>query len=236
MSKYIAGSLALAALFPLSPATAASAAVASPASSATHTRGSFFTSTQGRADVAPRIEKMFGKLDANHDGFITKTEIAALQAQFDERAAKSAPKRAATRFDRLDTDHDGKITQAEAAASHAARASRRTGGSDPTKSTRGGQSPLFARADTNKDGVITRAEYEAAIASGKVRLRHAGMRGSQIVRLFDVGDTDKDGRLSLSEAQHAALEEFDSADTNRDGQLTPQERRQAVKAGPTKRP
>jgi Ca2+-binding EF-hand superfamily protein len=218
MSKYLAGGLALAVLFPISTASAAYLGAASPASTATHKRGSFFTSNQNRADVGPRIQKMFGKLDSNRDGFITKNEITALQAQFDERAAKSAPKRAARMFDSLDVDHDGKITQGEAAGSHAKR----------------GRS-VFAKADANKDGVVTRAEYEAATASGKIKIRHAGMRGSLIVRLFDGADLDKDGRVSLSETQQAALNEFDSADANHDGVLTPAERRQAAKANRTKR-
>ena len=161
---------------------------------------------------------MFSKLDLNRDGFITKSEITTLQVQFDERAAKSAPKRAARMFDSLDVDHDGKITQAEATASNAKRSRS-----------------VFVKADANKDGVITRAEYDAATASGKIKIRHAGMRGSLIVRLFDGADLDKDGRVSLSEAQQAALKEFDSADTNHDGVLTPAERRQAAKVNRTKR-
>jgi Ca2+-binding EF-hand superfamily protein len=205
MSKYLATGLAMAVLLPISTATAAS--------SATHKRASFFTSNQNRTDVGPRLAKMFSKLDSNRDGFITKSEIAALQAQFDERAAKSAPKRAARMFDSLDVDHDGKITQAEATATRAKR--RRS---------------LVVKADANKDGVVTRAEYNAAAASGKIKVRHAAMRGSLIVRLFDGADLDKDGRVSLSEAQQAALKEFDSGDTNHDGVLTPEERRQAAKA------
>jgi hypothetical protein len=53
--------------------------------------------------------------------------------------------------------------------------------------------------------------------------------------MFDAADTNKDGRLSLEEAQQAALRQFDAADLNRDGVLTPSERRQASKANRAKR-
>jgi len=56
------------------------------------------------------------------------------------------------------------------------------------------------------------------------------MRGSALVRMFDLADMDKDGRVSLKEAEAAALQQFDAADLNHDGVLTPDERRQASKA------
>jgi EF hand domain-containing protein len=60
---------------------------------------------------------------------------------------------------------------------------------------------------------------------------HRGMRGMRHMammggRMFDMADANKDGRVSLQEAQTAALQHFDMADTNRDGQVTPDERRQ----------
>jgi Ca2+-binding EF-hand superfamily protein len=231
MSRVVVGGLCLAASF------AASAAVAGPDSSATsvspkaHARGSFFAASQNRTDVPAHIERLFKELDSNHDGFVTKEEIAAQQQRFDERAAKAAPKRAEKMFDRMDTDHDGKITQAEIDAARAARAAAK----GKTVKAGRGRSSLFARADANKDGIITRAEFDAAAASGRIKIRHANMRGSAIVRMFDAADTNKDGRLSLEEAQQAALRQFDAADVNRDGVLTPSERRQASKANRAKR-
>jgi Ca2+-binding EF-hand superfamily protein len=218
MNKFVPGGALFAALF-------ATAAIAQPApttasvSKPVHKRGSLFTSNQSRADVAARTAKMFAQLDLNHDGFITADELATTKAKFEERMSKSAPKRIEKAFDRLDTNHDGRITQAEADATRSKRSSGK----------RRGSSTLFARADANKDGVVTRAEYEAAVASGKIKSRHANMRGSAIARLFDQADVNKDGRLSLEEAQNAALKQFDAADLNHDGVLTPDERRQAGK-------
>ena len=176
---------------------------------------------------------MFKTLDLNHDGFVTKDEITSLQTRFDQRMSAGAPKRAARMFDRLDTDHDGKITQAELEAERAARLA--ASGKSGKVSRRATSSSLFQHADANKDGIVTRAEFDAAIASGKIKLRQANMRGSAIVRLFDVADANNDGRVSLDEAQQAALRQFDSADLNHDGVLTPDERRQAGKSARTKR-
>jgi len=225
MSKLILGALVVA-LFPTRPAMAGSASL-SP-SPAVHARHSFFTSNENRADVAAHVERTFKNLDSNHDGFITKSEIAALEAQFEDRAAKSAPKRAARMFDRLDVDRDGRITVEEAARARSAKL-------HTAKPTRREGSSLFARADGNKDGMITRAEFDSAVASGRLKLRHAAMRGSQIVRLFDSADTAKQGRISLEEAQQAELRRFDAADLNHDGVLTPDERRQAARSNRAKR-
>lgn len=53
---------------------------------------------------------MLAKLDANHDGVITRDEAIAA---------------ATARFDRLDTNHDGKIDQTEIAAAKAQMQQRR---------------------------------------------------------------------------------------------------------------
>jgi hypothetical protein len=59
----------------------------------------------------------------------------------------------------------------------------------------------------------------------KMRMHGAGMGFGG--RLFDMADTNHDGRVSLAEAQAAALTQFDRADLNHDGKLTPEERQQA---------
>ena len=44
--------------------------------------------------------------------------------------------------------------------------------------------------------------------------------------MFEMSDSNKDGRVSLQEATAAALQHFDMADANRDGQVTRDERKQ----------
>ena len=51
--------------------------------------------------------------------------------------------------------------------------------------------------------------------------RHGGMGGRMIV----MADSNKDGRITLAEAETMALQHFDQMDSNKDGQVTPEERR-----------
>lgn len=228
MKEFVSGGAVLAALLTATAAIAQTAPTPTSLPKAPHARRNFFTSDQPRADVPARIAKMFGQLDLNHDGFITADELASSKARFDERQSKSAPTRAQKAFDRLDANHDGEVTAAELAARSTARKSS-------TGRHRAAGSSLLARADANKDGILTRAEYESAVASGKIKARHANMRGAALARMFDAADTNKDGKLSLEEAQKAALQQFDSADLNHDGVLSPEERRQALKSERAKR-
>ena len=135
-------------------------------------------------------------------------------------------------FARLDTDRNGWLTKAEADAGRAVirekrierRAERRA---DHT----------FEQLDTNRDNSISRAEFDAAHAKhgdrrAERRERKAehmakGMGGGHQFggRMFDMSDSNKDGRVSLQEATNAALQHFDTADANRDGQISREERK-----------
>lgn len=93
----------------------------------------------------------------------------------------------------------------------------------------------FGRFDANKDGVITTAEIDESHARFADKVRHSeggrpnarrmlggrGFGGRMIVR----ADSNKDGRITLAEAEALAMQHFDRLDTNRDGQVTPEERR-----------
>lgn len=122
--------------------------------------------------------------------------------------------RIATRFGKLDTNRDGFVTQAETDAIKAQR-----------KATR--EARFFDRFDANKDGSITRAEFAAAPTVDRKANRRAGKRHGAGGGILGRSDLDRDGRVSLAEAQQAALQRFDRADANRDGQLTREERRSA---------
>jgi Ca2+-binding EF-hand superfamily protein len=180
-----------------------------------------------RAEVQARIAKSFARLDTNHDGFITKDEVSAVDAARQQKAEARAQRfDPAKIFDRIDLNHDGKITVAEADAARNQRAQAK--GGQPVHAQATAFGGLFARADTNKDNVITRAEFEAMGQQIKARMEHAGLaRGGMESRLFDMTDANKDGRVSLAEMQQAALARFDRVDLNHDGTITPQERQQA---------
>ena len=64
-----------------------------------------------------------------------------------------------------------------------------------------------------------------------MKMRMHGGRGMGAFggHLFDMADANKDGRVSLAEAQAAALAHFDKADVNHDGKITPDERQQMRK-------
>jgi Ca2+-binding EF-hand superfamily protein len=212
-------------------ATAAYAQASQPAPQSApkagqHRQPGFMNKTETRADVTAHVQKMFAKLDTNHDGFITKDELNAIETsreqKVEQRAQRFDPSKV---FDRLDTNHDGKITVAEADAARSQRAQAKGGQAAQAHAT--AFQGLFARADANKDNVLTRAEFDAMGEQLKARVEHASVaRGGMATRRFDQSDANKDGRVTLAEMQQAALAQFDRADLNHDGTITPQERQQ----------
>ena len=125
-------------------------------------------------------------------------------------------------FARADANRDGFITKAEAEAvkqqMHGRMAERRAGTKRPDRAG------VFDLIDANKDGMISREEFAARPQRAKMA-RHAGMRGMG-GKMFDRADANNDGRVSLAEAQQAALARFDRADANRDGTISREERMQ----------
>ena len=206
-------------------AAIAQTAPATPAQPAKHAR---VMKSETRADVQANVAKMFARLDTNHDGFIGKDEVDALQAKRQQRLQQRAQRFDPTKiFARLDLNHDGKITSAEAETAHNQRVQAK--GGQPAKAHAAGFTGLFARADTNKDGVITQAEFTTMGEQIHTRMEHASMTRGPAERMLDTADTNKDGKVALAEAQQLALSHFDRLDLNHDGTITPEERQQARK-------
>jgi Ca2+-binding EF-hand superfamily protein len=150
-----------------------------------------------RAEVQGRVSRHFAKLDANRDGFVTKAEADAMNAQrMQKRSAKRAERRS-TRFDRIDANHDGSISHAEFAAKQARHQQR------------------VAARDRNGDGRPDRG----------MRRMNRGIGGGFGGRMFAMADVNHDARISMEEATAVALRHFDMADGNRDGQVSRDERR-----------
>jgi Ca2+-binding EF-hand superfamily protein len=150
-------------------------------------------------------------------------------AKTQSRADVSA--RIAQMFARLDTNRDGVIVKQEVEAARAQFADRMKQGAGQ-RGQKGDRSKAFDRIDTNDDGNISRQEFAGTPRGpGKAKAMHGGFAG----RIFDMADANKDGRVTLAEAQQAALQHFDRADLNHDGTLTPEERsqsRQQMRAQP----
>lgn len=136
-------------------------------------------------------------------------------------------------FARLDSNRDGFVTKAEADAGRQAMRGKMRERFAERREMRG--AAAFDRIDANRDGAITRQEWDAARALREQRraarpergpggrrmaMRMGGLGG----HMFEMADANKDGRVSLAEAQAAALRHFDMVDTNRDGRITPDER------------
>jgi Ca2+-binding EF-hand superfamily protein len=163
-----------------------------------------------RDQVVAQVREHFAKLDSNRDGFVTKAEADAQRAQMKAKFAANRGERMEHRqermamnrehtFERLDTNNDGSISRQEFDAAHAQRA---------------------ARMDRNGDG-----RPDARRMAGAMRKMHAGM-ARMGGHMFEIADLNKDGRVSLQEAQDAALKRFDTADANKDGRITREERMQ----------
>src|SRR5437764_13497873 len=127
MIRYLLCGAAAATLFAIAPAVAQTAPAAQPAP-----RAHKMMKPETRADAQAAVAQHFARMDANHDGFISKAEIDALMAQREAKMQQRAEQRAAhfdptKMFARLDTNNDGKITQAEADAARNARIAAKGG-------------------------------------------------------------------------------------------------------------
>ena len=178
--------------------------------------------TMTRADVSQHVGKLFAHLDANRDGYLTRDEIKArhdkmmaMGPDIEKRLAEHGVQigdRGAI-FDRLDTNRDGNISRQEFTAGHSeVREHRVIVMRDGHDSMAAG--PMTPGAMPNMHGG----------AGMKMRMMHMGGIGFG-GKMFDMADANHDGRVSLGEAQAAALAHFDRADANHDGKITPDEHR-----------
>jgi Ca2+-binding EF-hand superfamily protein len=182
MKKYVLGCLGAAAM---ASASICVAQTAPTAPAAPHAPRAYLAKPEARAEVQQHVQRMFARLDANRDGFITKDEVAAVETQAEAKWQQRSQKRGQDRAN------------------------------------------AFDRIDSNHDGVISRDEFAAAPRPDHFGMRHAGFHRGFGGRMFETADANKDGRVSLAEAQQLAFQHFDRADLNHDGTLTPDERRQA---------
>ena len=227
MNKFLIGGAAAATIVASGASAAASVQTTKVAPAAKPARAAKAVT---RADMQSRVATAFAKLDANHDGFIAKDELNAVETRREQRVEKRADRFDPSKiFARIDLNKDGKITTAEAEAARSQHAEGKPG--KPAQAQAAAFGGLFAKADANKDNVITRAEFDTMGQQIKTQIEHsATAREGVAERMLAKSDTNKDGKVSLAEMQQSALARFDRMDLNHDGKINPQERQQVRQA------
>jgi len=141
-------------------------------------------------ELPERMQKIFERGDANHDGRLTADEIRAMASR-QGMPAGSQKNAGVTRMDpllnALDSDHDGVISAAEIASA----------------------SRSLLTLDADSDGDIKPDEMRMRQQTPRERVDH----------MLDEWDTNKDGRISKAEAPDRMQQQFESIDTNGDGFL-----------------
>lgn len=200
--------------------------------------------SETRDDVVAHVREMFGQLDANKDGFVTREEVDSahqrMAGEFRDKFAKGLampgdfpkPDRGAM-FDRLDTNKDGVISRDEFMAGKPDIREQHVfvmrNGEAPVELGAGhvpGKPEGPTRVTIMQDG---RPPVEVGGAPGQPNakiMRMHGMGMSMHGKMFETADANHDGKVSLQEMTAAALQHFDSADANHDGKLSPEERMQ----------
>ncbi|WP_426265838.1 calcium-binding protein [Sphingomonas sp. LHG3443-2] len=181
--------------------------------------GLLLAATAAGAQLAPTAPV------APRDGVQTRTEVV---------------ERTRAMFARVDANRDGYITQQERQAVRGQMGERRA---QRMADGRGaGRAQMFERLDQNRDNVISRDEWaraEAMRGERRAEGRRGGMMGQRMAMggaMLRMADTNRDQRISLAEAQAAAVQRFDRVDLNRDGRVTREERQQARQQRQAQRP
>jgi Ca2+-binding EF-hand superfamily protein len=120
--------------------TAAVAATMISTQAAAQDRGGFMQQDMTRAQAQQMADRMFQRIDTNHDGVVTRQEADAAASKFGERGERmvarmfgdaqsltlqQAETQALARFDRDDLNHDGVVTAAERQQARAAMKAER---------------------------------------------------------------------------------------------------------------
>lgn len=150
-----------------------------------------------RAETVAKVREHFGEMDANKDGALTTDEAMKGRGRFADKVKRFETRDPNAAFDRMDANKDGSISRDEFAKAREERIEKR---------------------------MVRREERKEARADGRrhaFRMHRMGGR-----HMIVMADTDKDGRITLGEAEALALQRFDQMDSNKDGQVTPEERRE----------
>jgi len=173
------------------------------------------------ASAAQDESDLFGKLDANKDGFVTADEVQDSQKALFERLVRNA-----------DKDGDKKLSKEEFQAGLKPDESPKqplAGGQGFGARPGGGQfSPqeIFNRLDVNKDGKLSKDELPERMRENFARMDANGDGSVMPEEFRTIGFGQQPpgiGNLSGDEVARRAAEGFDQADANKDGKLTKDE-------------
>jgi hypothetical protein len=128
-----------------------------------------------KADYMKIIDARFAAIDTNHDGVVSKAELAAAEQKLVQQLTAARNQKMREEFNKLDTNKDGKLTFDEFMAA--------------APPVRAAQTPdqIIQALDKNHDGKISADEF----------------RAPEIVK-FDKADANHDGIVTPDEARAAA--------------------------------
>lgn len=167
-----------------------------------------FAQSRGDSDTATGQagDDLFGKVDRDGDGAVSKTELQALLEAMSGGTASQVGVSSDDVFSQLDADGDGSLTQAEfdagrpsGATGEAGGGMQAMGGMPPPPGGSGGASAsansttTYDALDTNKDGEVSLTERLAGSTSS--------VEQDAITALFNAIDTDGDASISASESR-----------------------------------
>jgi hypothetical protein len=127
-----------------------------------------------RADYINVLNQRFAAVDTNHDGFVSRDELAVQQQKDLAQAKANLEAQLRDAFKRLDTNKDGSLSLAEFLASAPGIKATETpdqmvqgldtnhDGKIGPDEFRAPQLAKFNRVDANHDGVVTPEEQKAA--------------------------------------------------------------------------
>ena len=147
-----------------------------------------------KAEVPERMQGIFLRADADHDGLLTRDELTKATVAQDRRAPGGPPPDLV--FRALDKDDDGVLSPSEIAGAAAA----------------------LKILDKNGDGVLNEQELRPMRGPGGPGGR--GGPGEMINHMFEENDANHDGQLSKAEMPERMREMFERADLNQDGFVT----------------
>ncbi|WP_367849085.1 EF-hand domain-containing protein [Rhodoferax sp. WC2427] len=174
------------------------------------------------AQAAERKAKLFAKTDTDGSGGVDSTELQTLMDKVSERTGVTNTRTAADLVTELDTDRNGSLDADELKSGISSivplpstvefsqtrgAGGPPPGGAPPAEAASSSDSTTYDPLDTNQDGIVSAAEAAAGAANGTASTTDT------LQALLKAIDTDKDGKLSTTEADTFAQQVSTAVET-----------------------